>query len=554
MSTRKSRKPGPSAGPPDRIRLVVECEDRAAEVFIVNSGLVLVERGTGRAETSVLPGLYAVRVKTGTVSREHYVALKPGEESIVGESGSVRAERFEGGVKLTYERMTIVSAAPLEATDGWDASQAEAARRESRSIHVRRGKGAGVFVFIRHRAVPHAGTGAEAGLLPRLRAVLYDSDGKEIADTRRDGATDAGPGEPRTACSWSACSTIVDPGWYRLVLRQGSEAGLNRTVVACAGWQTQVFLREPGLPVPGEAGDTGRGTESTVLMAPQAQGFDPGSKDLRLSEMARLALAHRRGRVAGRLLEELVRSKFRDPMLGVLAGHLLLLGGGADLALLKEIVLNLRRLVGWHPDVEALALRTAPAAGLAAASPFLLPPMLLRSWLAVLGAAAGRPELVPSGSYSDLVSDRLFGDGLWLEWWPLTGIEGAGSAPTRAAGLTAADLRWTGGPRFHPSERSVFQIGALNPTEAALLDQLRALRSAAGKTGRGATAKEYTARGGRGSGVRGHPAIAGDMLAGPLDSGDTGPRLREALARSLGVPPASVDRLLAGLRRKLGTS
>jgi hypothetical protein len=88
----------------------------------------------------------------------------------------------------------------------------------------------------------------------------------------------------------------------------------------------------------------------------------------------------------------MLQAKFGNPMLGIYGAHLLLLEGSVDVRLLRDVVGNLRRLLGiQHPDVEALALR---AEGEPPPLPFEHPPMLCRSWTLIVEASVSRPDLV----------------------------------------------------------------------------------------------------------------------------------------------------------------
>jgi len=47
---------------------------------------------------------------------------------------------------------------------------------------------------------------------------------------------------------------------------------------------------------------------------------------------------------------------------------------------------------------------------------FSVPPMLSSSWSIIVGATASRPELVPRGSLSAAISERVLAGGPWLRW------------------------------------------------------------------------------------------------------------------------------------------
>jgi hypothetical protein len=202
------------------------------------------------------------------------------------------------------------------------------------------------------------------------------------------------------------------------------EALLEQSVIVSPGWQTQVFLLgQPSAPTSERA--TAQGVSElaslldvTILMS--KDGFEPGDWQFRLIENARAALADDRA-VRTPELDELLRHKFDNPMLGILGAHLLLLaqeealrqeaaakrrqrldvGSGSiprsqvpfDQELFDVVVGNLRRLVGdTHPDVQALWLRHAGAAPLGITH---TPPMLVRSWSLLSEGSLTWPETVP---------------------------------------------------------------------------------------------------------------------------------------------------------------
>jgi hypothetical protein len=101
--------------------------------------------------------------------------------------------------------------------------------------------------------------------------------------------------------------------------------------------------------------------------------------------------------------------------------------------LITTVARNLERLVGGHPDVTALHLWLARHGGQAApVADFTCPPMLKSSWGIVIDASAERPELVPRGSLSAKVAERVLSGAPWLRW-RLAGARKATRAQWKAA-------------------------------------------------------------------------------------------------------------------------
>jgi hypothetical protein len=137
-------------------------------------------------------------------------------------------------------------------------------------------------------------------------------------------------------------------------------------------------------------------------------------------ESARIGLADER-HILNSELEDLLLRKFENPIAGIVGAHLLIVqhsqaGTEAtpNLALLNEVVRNLRGLVGdSHPDVEAISLR-CPDIGLRTSRPLTIPPMFHRSWRLMVDASAANPELVPESLWTRIHAATNIGG--YLVW------------------------------------------------------------------------------------------------------------------------------------------
>ncbi len=207
----------------------------------------------------------------------------------------------------------------------------------------------------------------------------------------------------------------MNPGLYRLRLSLPSGACQEHTLVACAGWQTQVFL----LQRDHEGARLADLPKASVLMA-LGKGFQTGDAGLRQAELARLGLMNER-KVLSSDVREMLEGKFANPMLGIYGAHLLLLENSPDLRLVRIVVNNLRSLLGdSHPDVEALAL----AVNGSPASSFAVPPMLRRSWKLVVDATLERPDLVPADSVAARAAQNVCSEEPWFVWTTSTQTSG----------------------------------------------------------------------------------------------------------------------------------
>jgi hypothetical protein len=108
------------------------------------------------------------------------------------------------------------------------------------------------------------------------------------------------------------------------------------------------------------------------------------------------------------LLNELLDDKFENPMLGIYAGHAIL--SAEEPSLLQRLLPVLERLIPGHPDVLALSL------GVSNLPPISVPPMLRRSWTAIINATLdGKAQLQP-GSLAARIPTTLLEGTSWLVW------------------------------------------------------------------------------------------------------------------------------------------
>ncbi|XXF79251.1 hypothetical protein P2318_05715 [Myxococcaceae bacterium GXIMD 01537] len=393
------------------VTLSVRAQDPESEIFVVDGSYQLAGRGLGEVRGEYAPGLYKVKIQTGSRIWERYVRLEPGSEELLGEPEGATLEREDGGVVLSFPRLYFATAMPLAETSWAREEHTHEAIVQSRRVHARIGRGSQLFVFIRtwtHAPAP----GNQPGIPASFELSLHALDGRRLVDLVAEGAWDDDLEDP-----WAACNVELDPGAY--LLRRGTDAGfdLDQVVVASPGWQTQVFLCELQRR-DDSAGEWLGSTHSSIHLRRPGEGFNPDSPGLRLTELTRIGLRNRRPVITPELLRELRETVDRNPMLGLYGAHLLMLSETPDLDLVRKVVEHLRALLGRHPDVEALALRLG--GDTAASATFPVPPMLLRGWTLVVRETVSHPEIVPRGSLSAAIGDRLWGEGPWLIWKALS--------------------------------------------------------------------------------------------------------------------------------------
>jgi hypothetical protein len=400
----------------NKIQLGVETKDETADIYVIDSFFRVVGRGRGTSQTYQLkPGIYTVKVRVGFESCEKDVVLIDKPET------------------ATFDAVEFPSAIPLIETARTHEYHIAAAEHESRKIHLKKGEGSWIFVFARDWKPPHwklldLERKFETTSLPHKGLKLKGMKDEVIVDFE----TDKNVVSNKSLDAWAACNIELHPGQYRLSVEIESGKSVEQTVVACRGWQTQVFLLQKSYD-PKKTAETRRAdlTNTGILMSRgrvdeqnplaligESNGqhpkmFDAQNPKMKLLDLARIGLANNHQMLPDEVIDRILYGKFENPMLGILGAHLLLKGKKTRLGLLKIVVDNLRRILGegTHPDVEALALRVENKK---AKYDFDLPPMLRRSWIQVVKSTADNPGLVPLDSFACQNSERMLADEPWL--------------------------------------------------------------------------------------------------------------------------------------------
>lgn len=484
------------------IRVTVNAE-KDTEIFVIDGAFNLRVRGVGRVEEKLEPGLYKLRFRTGPLVQEVHEVVESGR----------------GPFTFTMPPLEFASPAPLAHTGTTHLYQEEAAAHLSREVHRRIGTGSQIFLFARC----YTGNAFSARAKvddPARGLTLHDVGGRLLVDFEQD--AQAGSGSDASA----GCTVELAPGAYRLRGRTERWGALEQTIVASPGWQTQVFLWQTDddrSRVPDLSG-------TCILLAELGTGFSPDSGTLRSSELARVALAQRRVFMPRHQLREMLGSDVTNPMVGIYASHALVGDREADHDLLTAVTDRLRRLLGEHPDVEALRLHLDGSAG--TRYRFETPPMLASSWSLVVAASEHLPELVPRGSLAARASTALWGDGPWLIWMA-DGLEDdawrtdltLGAVVGRIADIAAGiDPDEIGIPRA--------DIG-LNAAEEALLS----IVSPRVRTTQASASTGFT--------------VPTGPAADVPDTSPDPPSVGATLAARLGVPLAALESVAANLLYKL---
>lgn len=397
-----------------KVRLDIKADTEQTEIFVIDGEFRRVNKGLGNLNIELPPGIYDVKFKSGGTIDQVTTVLEPGQKE----------------VSIAGPKMGFSSPAPLIDTRTTHEYHRESAKLLSRQVHETIGNGSELFVFTRDLEPGEPGNtmhGLTLHALSGQMLVDYSAKGRIPAQTRvyYDGRPAAG------------CTVRVNPGLYRLRVHISDTESIEQMVVACQGWQTQLFLNVDDY-VPGAPGRFPDLTSSSIFMARQGQGFDAGRPELRWTELARQGLVDRRKVVSQRDLESMLWVKFENPVFGIYAAYLMLLEPDPDITLLEKVTSNLYSLVGDHPDVRALAIYLAEKKGEKHDfTPYFAPPMLKNAWDIIVNATSTMPDIVPLASLASKISDRLWGYGLWLIWLLHPDIDQGGVfVETDAAGIS----------------------------------------------------------------------------------------------------------------------
>ena len=367
----------------NKIELTLQAPDRGTEIFIVDSGLHRIASGVGIIKKSVSPGIYKVRLRSGESQMDKLIEVKPDMESL----------------KIDGPPVQFSSAAPIDETSTDFEYHKKAAREISLSqAKIGQGKGSELFVFVRN-IQPNVSSEPWEGLS------IHKIDGELLAKLS-DGVCNT-----KQRCG--GLNIEVDPGLYRIRVETGQLGTYEMFAVALSGWQTQYFALTEDFSTPDAQVRRASLRSSSILMAPQAKGFNPHSEYTRLAELFRIALQSGRNVLSGDGMIGLLNEKCDNPMLLILGAHLLIRLRPIDHDLVDKVIRDFEQRFGIHPDVNALSLR--PGAGTPASDlAFPEPPMLRSSWDLIVRGSRRRMRLVPPDSVSDIVAEGLLTTTPWL--------------------------------------------------------------------------------------------------------------------------------------------
>jgi hypothetical protein len=367
--------------------LRVETSDKVTEIAVIDARQNPVANGVGLLDAALPKGLYKVRARLGPAIQEQLLSLDQ-----------------DRTVKISEGDFQFPTPVPLEKTARSHEYHQMAAIDASQMTPVDRGAGANILVFARDWSPNQKTTGN-----PMLGLTLHDAAGTKLLLNMDEGA------DLRQLGDVSAGNRVsVNPGAYRLRLTLANGRAFERILIAVQGWQTQIFLF-----LRDYHGDHRSDLAGGAVVMAGGPGnpngiFDPRGRGERVAVIARYALTQNR-RIADAVYQELFDLKFSDPILGLLAAHLLLRDEPDKEDVREEVMHNVRGMLGpGHPDVQALELRSKVSQR---DRPTLQwPPMLRASWDLVTEESLTRPTIIPLNSILESMQTMVTPSAPWLTW------------------------------------------------------------------------------------------------------------------------------------------
>jgi hypothetical protein len=416
-------------------RLVVRSPGAALDVLdswlepLRGSGAV------GELNLEVAPGAYQISARIGGREKVQLVVVRPG--------GSIEID-----IPVEFD-----AAAPVEGTTTANEAHGDLARdltgpTPGRSATTASWRSSSLVLILRELV------DRGSAPLPNTHAPfdLFDQHGRPICLPTPTLARQVSDQIP-PAVGWAV---PLRPGGYRLRWAGPSGQPVEHAVWLSPGWQTLIFVpqgaRGPYLP------------EMSVHLLRTGSSWDRRSPGWLAVEAAFAALRGTAAAAADPRSADFVADA-DNPMLALLTLHSLgrtrmagMLGTALDQDLTKRVegaIRQLRRSLGWHPDVAALAELWSTGSGdrrrWVSSTPW--PPLLADSLDLLLAAEERRPKVIlaqrviPRRSLTEVVGGQRYASSPWLLWDPrrlplrptarrfLRSRAWSGRSPSRAGGV-----------------------------------------------------------------------------------------------------------------------
>ncbi|WP_344526571.1 hypothetical protein, partial [Streptomyces rectiviolaceus] len=377
----------------DQVPFVVMPDTPSVLVTVTDSAFREVAHAMGTIDTTLPPGIYRIEQRFGGEVESRFVEV--GTEPFVE--------------RLALPRMPMPT--PVEGTPTTREDHREAAMRWSTEATYGGGPPT-LMVLIRNLR--------RGWQLDPFALEIADEHGRPV-----DGG--AGGWEPAGGQEWSAWSSELPPGGYRLRTRRQPADGLPlaQALHVLDGWTTLVFVSNgPQGPQPQFA---------SIQMVPRGIGWQPADRTLDLATEAALSgLRQGIDLVSTRQLLGLLDVESVNPFLGIIGAHALLLHPAPDLGRVGSLLERLVHYAPVQPDIAALCtLLDEPV------PPVASPPMFAASCRLLVRADSADPGILQDGSVVESVAEHMVGRGVWTTWLEQErrpGVAAGGGRITRAPG------------------------------------------------------------------------------------------------------------------------
>lgn len=371
-------------------KLSLKSDKNSVEIRVRDAALNVVAKGFGKLESDLEPGIYQIEYRAADRIQQELIALRPNE---------------------TYSKLNLdlpfPSPVPLDGTSTSRETYRHAVEQMSLNPVGDQANSSGLLVFIckmdQGSNVPINPNSAQDWQLldKNFDLVLSFSDYLQV----------------NLGDEWIGFSKRLPAGWYALRTTEGNDT-FDQPLWLSAGWITGLFMFQA------ERGPSS--ATASIQMTELGRGWP--DKDLeshevnRALEIALAGLREARSVLPPDKLLSLLEAKFRNPMLGIVGAHALLLRPDRDSGLLSEVISNLETMIPGHPDLIALKQITNSilSTDKAAASSAIWPPMLLPSYRGLLKRDAEDPSAITDDSLAELVAPMLVQRGVWTTWRPVS--------------------------------------------------------------------------------------------------------------------------------------
>ena len=363
-------------------RLNVSGLFETTDIRVVDDSHREIASGIHNVDRSLHAGIYRVLAKVPGASLERLVVVEPGRTTTVDD------------LDLAWDSVTPHSRSRSRS----DVHTAEAVA-VSRRTHVKVGRNpkGRLFLFVRACGEPPKSP---------VQFRIADDGGETIACVPEQGDLDLEHG-------WTGISIELPSGIYQVEHDVRKLGRRSQALFVEDGWETQIFA-----PWDEDADFA----SAVAYMRPHGSGFEPD----KFWEYARVEAALD-GLLEGRLvvnateLDRLVRGVCADPMLSLIGGYALLIGGSVDYDRLATVAGELKSVVPSSPDALLMGfvaeLRGADLRFRHTGLPsFRAPPIFCIGAEHVIKLAAQSAQICPATSWLGRVSLALATGSAWTRW------------------------------------------------------------------------------------------------------------------------------------------